>query len=97
ATPDGGRGDAVGPHSGDESGDDDCKYHVKVSVPCVRRGQNLDLTVTLTTIGTTTPATGADPQLDATLGSYPLANTNAMTREANGVYTITPIRFDRSG
>jgi hypothetical protein len=53
--------------------------------------------VTLTDIGTTTPATGADPQLDATLGTYPLANASATSRETNGVYTVGPVHFDRSG
>jgi len=97
ASPDGGRGYAVAPHTGSESDDDDCLYHVKLSVPCIQRSQGVTFTVVLTNIGTTTPATGAAPYMDATIGTYPLPNTNPMSTENNGVYTIGPVVFDRMG
>jgi hypothetical protein len=97
ATLDGGRGDSVAPHEGSEADDDNCLYHAKVTVPCIQRDQDVTVTFDLRNIGTTTPATGADPQIDGSLGNHPTPNTNPQTTEANGIYTIGPVRFDRAG
>jgi hypothetical protein len=97
ASPDGGRGDAVPPHEGTEADDDNCYFHVKMTVPCIEQNQNVAFTFELVNFGTTTPANGAAPELEATIGYHPSVPTNPMATENNGVYTITPVRFDRAG
>ena len=97
ATPDGGRGDAVGPHGGTEADDDNCLYHVMFSVPCILRNANVSLTLDMKNLAGVTPATGAEPSIEGTIGNHPLPNTNATATENNGVYTIGPVRFDQMG
>jgi hypothetical protein len=97
ATPDGGRGDSVPPHNGNEADDDNCLYHMKFTVPCIQRNQNVSFTLDMKNLGTMTPATGAAPEIEATIGNHPIPNSNPMTTEKNGVYTIGPVRFDRMG
>jgi hypothetical protein len=97
ATPDGGRGDLVGAHDGTEADDDNCLFHVKMTVPCVTSSQPVNLTFEMWNLGTTNPATGAAPYIEATIGYHPAPNTNPMTTETDGAYTIGPILFDRTG
>jgi hypothetical protein len=97
ATPDGGRGDGVPPHEGTEADDDNCLYHAKISVPCIERNRDVTLTFDLRNIGTTMPATGAAPEVDAVIGNHPSASATPMVSEMDGVYTMGPIVFDRAG
>lgn len=97
ASPDGGRGDAVGPHDGTRASDDDCRFDVDFSVPCIDTQQAVSFTVHLTDIDTTTPATGADPLIDGVIGNHPFPNTIPIATENDGAYTIGPVQFDRIG
>jgi hypothetical protein len=97
ATPDGGRGDIVPPHEGTEADDDNCLYHVKISVPCIERNREVTLTFDMKNIGTTTPATGAAPEVDAVIGNHPSPSASPMSTEMNGVYALGPLLFDRAG
>jgi hypothetical protein len=96
-SPDGGRGYDVPPHEGIEADDDNCLYHARITVPCVQPNQAVTFTLDLKNIGTPTPATGADPQLESFIGYHPSPNTNPMSTENDGVYTVGPVIFDRTG
>jgi hypothetical protein len=95
--PDGGRGYSVPPHEGSEADDDDCFHHVKMTVPCIVRDQEVSFIFDIKNLGTMTPATGAAPTLDATIVNHPYPSTNPTATENNGVYTIGPVLFDRNG
>jgi hypothetical protein len=97
ATPDGGRGDSVPPHEGNEADDDNCLYHAKIGVSCIVRNADVTLTLDLKSIGTTMPATGAAPTVDGVVDYHPWPPTNPMSSEMAGLYTIGPVRFDRAG
>jgi hypothetical protein len=97
ATPDGGRGDDVRPHEGTEADDDNCLYHATITVPCIQLNRDVTLTLDLKDIGTTTPATGAAPEVEAVIGNHPSPTPYPMSSETNGVYTLGPVRFDRTG
>jgi hypothetical protein len=97
ATPDGGRGYDVPAHDGTEADDDNCMFHVTMSVPCIALNQPATFTFVLTNLAGMTPATGAAPLLDGTVGSHPFPNTNPTATENDGVYTIGPVIFDRTG
>ncbi len=97
ASPDGGRGYDVPPHSGIDADDDDCTLHVSIDVPCLQRDEAAGLTIKVTAIGTTTPATGASPLVDAVIGNHPIPNVKQIVTEMDGVYDVSPFFFDRSG
>jgi hypothetical protein len=82
-----------------EGDDDDCKYHVKYSVPPICESEGVTFTATVTTTVDGKPVTGAYPYLEATLDDLPSASTvEQMYKETSpGVYTVGPIVFDRSG
>ncbi len=87
-------------HPGTEADDDDCKYHVSFTVTCVQRGEDATFTITVTQRTDGSALTGADPQIEATLGdTHPLPNTPApvTTEVGGGKYTISHVRFDASG
>ena len=87
-------------HYNSESDDDDCKYHLGFTVTPVRLNHNATFTVIVTALaGDQRPVTGANVQIEGTLDDkFPLPNAGTKTTEsAPGVYTIGPVRFDRSG
>jgi hypothetical protein len=84
---------------GTEGDDDDCKYHVKFTVPpiCENDGVTFHATVTNTADGK--PTAGAYPYLEATLDELPSASPVAQKYKETspGVYDVGPIVFDRPG
>ena len=97
SSPDGGRGYDVPPHTGADADDDDCTLHVSIEVPCIHRNEATGLTIHVTEIGTTTPASGAMPLVDAVIGNHPIPNIKPVSTEMDGVYEVGPFFFDRSG
>jgi len=82
-----------------EGDDDDCKYHVKFSASCVEKNQDVTLTLHATVRSDGSALVGADPQAEIFLSDTHLSpNTHPTTRVVGeGMYTIGPVRFDRSG
>jgi hypothetical protein len=87
------------PMYGVEGDDDDCKYHMKWSSTPVYRNWDIHFTLTLTNKVDGTPATGADPYIEATLNStFSAPPTDVKTTETGaGVYDIGPMQFDMPG
>lgn len=87
-----------GPHPGSEADDDDCKYHVRFTVSCVTRNQDVTFVVTPTIRGSNAALTGAATSAEVFLNdTHPAPNSGQHTTENNGVYTVGPVRFDASG
>jgi hypothetical protein len=90
-------------HSGAESDDDDCKYHVKFSTTPVVVNSNLTFNVTVTRLSDNAPATNAAVTLESYLADnlfHPIPNNGTQTTESpanSGKYVIKPIKFDASG
>jgi len=87
-------------HYNAESDDDDCKYHVSFTASPVRLNQNVTFKVTVTNLaGAKGPVTGAAAHLEGTLDdAVAIANTDPKTIESPpGTYTISPVRFPKSG
>jgi hypothetical protein len=96
-----------------EGDDDDCKYHIKFDVmPDVSVGGKLTFKMTATKLTDGSPATGAimDSQGDGVAlegfmdsdNNHVLPNTSPPTMASetpagSGIYTITPVQFDKSG
>ena len=100
--PDGG-GDAVVMYGdtmyGSEGNDDDCKYHVKFTVPAIYQNQNVTFTVSATQLGGSTAVTGAKTRAEVFLNNmHPAPNSNQnVTESPAGTYAVGPIQFDASG
>jgi hypothetical protein len=87
-------------HYNAESDDDDCKYHVSFTATPIRVNQNVTFVVTVTDLaGAKGPVTMAAANLQGTLdNSVAIANTDPKTTESPpGTYTITPVKFPKSG
>jgi hypothetical protein len=84
---------------GSKGNDDDCKYHYEWTSTPVYRNYDIHFTLTLTHLGDGTPATGADPYIEATLNDqFSAPPTDSKTKEtAPGVYDIGPVQFDMPG
>jgi hypothetical protein len=82
---------------GTEGNDDDCKYHLKFSVPpiCATDGVTFTLTVTSRVDGS--PVTGAAPSIEAeTPDLSAFATDTGSSKEVSGkpgVYEIGPVVF----
>jgi hypothetical protein len=99
-TPDGGEEEAFPPTMYNAVGnDDDCKYHYAWTSTPVYRNYDIHFTLTLTHLKDGTPATGADPYIEATLNDqFSAPPTDPKTKEtAPGVYDIGPLQFDMPG
>lgn len=84
---------------GTKGNDDDCKYHYEWTSTPVFRNYDIHFTLTLTNLGDGSPATGADPYIEATLNDqFSAPPTDPKTKEsAPGVYDIGPFQFDMPG
>jgi hypothetical protein len=84
---------------GTEGDDDDCKYHVKYTVPPICENAGVTFTATVTNTADGKPTTGAYPYLEATLDDLPSSSSTPQTYKETspGVYTIGPLVFDRAG
>jgi hypothetical protein len=101
ATPPGGDEEVPEVHYNAEADDDDCKYHVSFTTTAVRRNENVTFTVTASLLaGAKGPVTGANVGIE---GEIPvplsvLPNNGTTTRESSpGVYTVSPVKFDKPG
>lgn len=87
-------------HYNAEADDDDCKYHVSFTTSPVRRNENVTFTVTASLLaGAKGPVTGADIGIEGVVGTLNvLPNNGTTTKESTpGVYTISPVKFDKAG
>jgi hypothetical protein len=101
ASADAGAPDYGATMQGTEGDDDDCKYHVKFTVPpiCATEGVTFRLTLTRRTDGT--PVDGADPQIEATTADFASVaespGTSTPVAGSPGVYDIGPVKFGSAG
>ncbi len=83
--------------------DDDCKYQVSYAVTPIRENADVTFTVTVKSNVDGSAVTGANTIAEVFLmdmqgNTHPAPNSNVMTTESpNGVYTITPVHFDKPG
>ena len=94
---DGGPDRILPPRNGTEGDDDNCLFHVKMTIPCVRLNEEATFVVDMSDIHTKDPSKGAAPTIDGFIGSHVMPNTNQKWAENNGIYTIGPLRFDQMG
>lgn len=82
-----------------EGDDDDCKYHVKMSVSTLCENKDVTLTLVATRRADGTAATGAQVDAEVFLSdTHPAPNSGATSVEnPPGTYRIGPIHFDRPG
>jgi hypothetical protein len=82
-----------------EGDDDDCKYHVAFSASCIERNRDVSLTLHASNLSDDSALIGATPTTEIYLSDTHLApNTKPKAAMIEpGVYTIGPIRFDKSG
>lgn len=110
ATPPGGVEEMPEVHYNAEADDDDCKYHVSFTTTPVRRNENVSFTVTASLLagakgpvtcdtGQTCARPGSEITIEGILGTAnALPNTPTTTTPgAPGVYTISPVKFDKPG
>jgi hypothetical protein len=110
ATPPGGDEETPDVHYNAEADDDDCKYHVSFTNTPIRRNENVTFTVTASLLaGAKGPVTcdtgqscarpGSEIIIEGILGTLnPLPNNGTTTKAgAPGVYTISPVKFDKPG
>jgi hypothetical protein len=99
-TPDAAEESDYGSTMYNQSGDDDdCKYHYAWTSTPIYRSYDIHFTLTLTNKTDGTPATGADPYIEATLDdkfSAPPTDQKA-NEKSPGVYDIGPMQFDMPG
>jgi hypothetical protein len=101
----GGTGDAgpeeetPGPWGGTMSADDDCKYDISYTYTPICENTDVTFTLTLKSRSTMKGATGADPELEVLdPDGIPAAEgSQKATETSDGVYKITPIRFNKKG
>ena len=84
-----------------EGDDDDCKYHVKITMTAAKQGQSATVQVTLTYLADGAPVTGAGLEIEAYLAdqdTHVLPNGTKTTETAGqGIYTLAPVKLDASG
>jgi hypothetical protein len=84
-----------------EGNDDDCKYHVKITMTAAKQGQSATVQVALTYLADGTPVTGAGVEIEAYLANqdtHVLPNGTKTTETAGqGIYTLAPVKLDASG
>jgi hypothetical protein len=84
----------------DSGYDDECKYQVSFTSTPIRKDANVTFTLTLTGLDPAGAVEDADIDVEAFLGDTHVApNTNPTTKATAtpGVYTVGPVKFDRSG
>jgi hypothetical protein len=101
ATPPGGDEEVPEVHYNAEADDDDCKYHVSFTTTPVRRNENVTVTVTASLLaGSKGPVSGAKVGIEGVI-PVPLSvlpnNGTTTTESSPGVYTISPVKFDKPG
>jgi hypothetical protein len=101
ATPPGGDEEIPEVHYNAEADDDDCKYHVSFTTTPVRRNENVTFTVTASLLaGSKGPVTGAKVGIEGVIPD-PLSvlpnNGTTTTESSAGVYTVSPVKFDKPG
>ena len=88
---------------GVEADDDDCKYHVKWSIPPFARGQQVSFTMVATKLTDGSPVTAATLRAELFVPCElthvpPAIDFNASSIETSpGTYTIGPVAFDAPG
>jgi len=79
--------------------DDDCKYHVTWTATPVCQGPDVTFSLELVAIADGSPASGANPRLEAFLNeTHPALDTDEQSRETSaGNYSVGAVQFDASG
>lgn len=77
--------------------DDDCKYKVSYDVTPVKESTDVTFTVKLTSPEDAMPVAGANPYVEAFIGTHPARGKVSSAEPTPGTYVIGPIQFDQKG